>query len=314
MAAGGMLSAVLCLTAAGCRSLLCNGVDSLVERGDLLSARRTAALGAAEEGCMEHCAGRWRRGIESLRRHPDWRDRVRDAHREAAAPPPLASVRRCWGPVRGEWHRRCSSSSAAAARAAAECCAVGNGSWSYLALPAVRETEVLVQLPSSALLRIQQDGVLRLFASDGVLWPAGFLLALWLSSRCWRWAGREILELGAGTGVASIAAALCGARVTAADKEFTSAATTLANAAAAGAESVAVLQYDWSTDQALPRRSYPATRCGRVRAGARWWSVPRSCSKGGRGGCGGCFGTSPTGGGLWCWCTLPATSARRTTS
>ena len=63
----------------------------------------------------------------------------------------------------------------------AECCRIGPGSTSHRALPALQETALLVQLRQGApAMRVAQDGFLRPFDVSTVLWPAGYLLALWL--------------------------------------------------------------------------------------------------------------------------------------
>ena len=62
------------------------------------------------------------------------------------------------------------------------CCAMGNTSRAFLRLPALRELAVQVRLPTGQLLRIEQDGLLRPFDLPTVLWPAGYLLALWAAT------------------------------------------------------------------------------------------------------------------------------------
>jgi hypothetical protein len=113
------------------------------------------------------------------------------------------------------------------------CCAFSTASSSYLAIPALRATTVYVQLPRAywsrtdfwPLLRLEQDGFLRVFDVATILWPAGYLLTQWVATQ--RLAGLRVLELGSGVGAASVAAARGGARVVATDLEARSLALTV---------------------------------------------------------------------------------------
>jgi len=84
---------------------------------------------------------------------------------------------------------------------------------------------------------VTQDGFLRPYDVSTVLWPAGYLLARWLASPpiCTALQGASVLELGAGVGLPSIAAALCGATVRATDASANSLVLATLNAAANGA-------------------------------------------------------------------------------
>ena len=149
------------------------------------------------------------------------------------------------------------------------CCSFGVGSDSYRMIPAVRETHITVRLPSARLLRIDQEGWLRLFDPSTILWPAGYLLAQFLGRGGWE-GGREnvrqgggerrnddashhssspsssvpasppwcdggrVLELGSGVGAAAMAAASCGGDVIATDKAGRSLALIVSNAALNG--------------------------------------------------------------------------------
>lgn len=71
------------------------------------------------------------------------------------------------------------------------CCEMSEGSDNHLILPALREPEVNVLLRFrdiingsdwSERINIEQEGSLRMFDVSGVLWPAGYLLGLCLSS------------------------------------------------------------------------------------------------------------------------------------
>ena len=138
------------------------------------------------------------------------------------------------------------------------CCGFGPGTDSYAAIPALLEPFISVRLPGPGssgrrLLRLQQGGFLRPFDLATVLWPAGFLLAQHVASVCGgrdRWRGRTVLELGAGIGLPSLAAAECGALVTATDLEDRALALIEANALDNGLV-VTSRRFDWSSDRML---------------------------------------------------------------
>ena len=91
-----------------------------------------------------------------------------------------------------------------------------------------------------------------------MLWPAGFVLAQHVASVCGhRWRGKTVLELGAGIGVPSLAAAECGAVVTATDLEHRALALIEANALDNGL-GVTSRRFDWSDD--VMRRDLVAVR------------------------------------------------------
>lgn len=100
------------------------------------------------------------------------------------------------------------------------CCDVAKGLDNHLILPALREPKINVRVTLNGkeeVIKIEQEGSLRMFDVAGVLWPAGYLLGLCLS-------GHEIpqvldamkgnlhrqplaIELGTGVGFPSIALA-----------------------------------------------------------------------------------------------------------
>lgn len=76
------------------------------------------------------------------------------------------------------------------------------------------------------------------------LWPASLLLAAWLLRRRTDLAGRRCLELGCGMGLAAMAGAAAGARVTAVDYEAPAVTLAAANAAA-NATPLSLAVMDW---------------------------------------------------------------------
>ena len=142
----------------------------------------------------------------------------------------------------------------------APCCAFANGSRAFLRIPALREVRVAMRLASGAILRLTQDGFVRPFDVSSVLWPAGYLLAQWVSAVACAdesLRGARVLELGAGVGAASLAAALCvdhaaGGRVLSTDRAAHSVAIVAANAALNGLDdAVTTATLDWDDDAAL---------------------------------------------------------------
>ncbi|KAL9190663.1 hypothetical protein ACHAXT_000369 [Thalassiosira profunda] len=105
------------------------------------------------------------------------------------------------------------------------CCDVAEGSDNHLILPALREPSVDIRLQlnggqAQEVIRIEQEGSLRMFDVAGVLWPAGYLLGMCLADpiSCGlpevmdavddslQRSGRPLaIELGAGAGFPSIA-------------------------------------------------------------------------------------------------------------
>lgn len=72
------------------------------------------------------------------------------------------------------------------------CCEFGPDSWAYLRLPTLHEPAVRLNIPqlrihpdlqeteTTMFLDLEQDGYIRLFDVDGILWPSGYLLSLCL--------------------------------------------------------------------------------------------------------------------------------------
>mmetsp|Transcript_2860 Transcript_2860/g.9525 ORF Transcript_2860/g.9525 Transcript_2860/m.9525 type:complete len:210 (+) Transcript_2860:69-698(+) len=77
----------------------------------------------------------------------------------------------------GDAPRRCGAASPGGSG-----CSLANGSTAALLLPMLREPLVSVLLPGRRLLRLEQDGFLRPFDVATVLWPAGYLLGLWVAA------------------------------------------------------------------------------------------------------------------------------------
>jgi hypothetical protein len=128
-------------------------------------------------------------------------------------------------------------------------------------LPALLEPRVRVALGPLGAATLAQDGFLRPYDVATTLWPAGAALADAVAADCGAFAGKRVLELGAGVGAPSVALARCGARAVATDVAWRSLGLVAANAlgngvaaslgggAADGAVAVAIL--DWTDDAAL---------------------------------------------------------------
>jgi predicted nicotinamide N-methyase len=78
-----------------------------------------------------------------------------------------------------------------------------------------------------------------------VLWPAAIALAHEVAARAEAFAGRRVLELGAGTGLPGIVAATLGARVTQTDRQEVALAVCRRNGERNGVASVTYRQADW---------------------------------------------------------------------
>ena len=136
------------------------------------------------------------------------------------------------------------------------CCVMGNGTRAHTRLPLLRETSLTVRLPSQQSLHIEQDGLLRPFDVSTVLWPAGYLLSLWVADPLERSKWPQIkdrplrvLDLGTGTGAVAIAAAISGSvSVVATDASMHSLLLVAANSALAGVH-VEIRKLDWDDDE-----------------------------------------------------------------
>ena len=180
-----------------------------------LTAARSAppAPPSFDDDCGRQCARAWSSAIEELFAQPDHLRRIRRTHRRH-----FRRLGSLWAPrltdcfaggARAEgWEACCSTlrplerpprKSAGGGGCATHdpaCCAMGNMSRAFLRLPALRELAVQVRLPTGQLLRIEQDGLLRPFDLPTVLWPAGYLLALWAASAASGCApGAKVVEL-----------------------------------------------------------------------------------------------------------------------
>eukprot|EP00962_Isochrysis_galbana_P001381 scaffold351_cov117-Isochrysis_galbana.AAC.4 len=216
--------------------------------------RRPASLPGAEldESCTRACSAQWVASTGALFRHADHLTVVSRAHarHELAA---------------GSTMHECGSGDEPDVTWL--CREVGNSSRSFLRLPALRDVSVRLTLGSGSashaprVLRLDQDGFLRPFEPSTVLWPAGYLLARWATDeaqcRRWRRSGLPLLELGAGVGAPSIAAAaLCGPDVTAIATDASDSSLILlsANARLNGvAGSVRAVKLDWHSDRDVER-------------------------------------------------------------
>lgn len=78
-----------------------------------------------------------------------------------------------------------------------------------------------------------------------LLWESAVALARWIAARPGMIAGRQVMELGAGVGLAGLVAAACGGIVTQSDHEPAALALCSRNAARNGVAAPAVLLADW---------------------------------------------------------------------
>jgi predicted nicotinamide N-methyase len=238
-----------------------------VADGDLYTARRAAAAFAKriatpeasvfgsgrDQNAAKECARAWAEEVDGLLLEgPAALGRIYRSHRvHGTAASKAPSVDECAYDA-ARWEMCCSSileptlpvsSSSCTDR---HCCAFGNGSMTFLKLPALQEISLRVRLSSGHVITVEQDGLLRPFDLATVLWPAGYLLMQWVSGQqqlaLWTSARvgddghvPRVLELGAGTGAASVAAAVAGAaHVLSTDALNRSLALSAANAALAG--------------------------------------------------------------------------------
>ena len=263
---------------------MCDAVLApLISQGDLYSARRAAMAhsttvtpGASplqwglpsssfDEVAARACSEAWIRAVDALLGRHDHLDLIDAAHRQhrsgVVAGATSARPSGCLDGItnKDEWWQTCCSSMSVASNdcsGGASCCAFANASRTFLRIPAIRELWVRVRLVTGREIHVEQDGYLRPFDMPTVLWPAGYLLAQWASDpdNCARWRGGRVLELGAGVGVPSIAAAHnCARFVFATDIAPRSLALTRANAALNGVSATALVtrRFDWEDDTEL---------------------------------------------------------------
>ena len=263
-----LLLTLLARTAADEESSCASIIAADIARGDLYAARRAAVAHSSRPDRFHsplssnvdasECAAAWRAAIDTLLERPEAMALIASAHRTyakivAATPKRVLCADE-------KWEFCCSS---LIELSSCDCaCAMGDGSRSYLRLPALREIAVLLRLPSGRFLSIEQDGLLRPFDVPTVLWPAGYLLSLWVAdpSQRSKWARphglTRVLELGTGTGAAAIAAAFGAAdghsiSAVATDVANRSLALVVANAALAGVTNVLVQPLDWYDDASI---------------------------------------------------------------
>jgi hypothetical protein len=214
--------------------------------GGLWPALAFPAAPRLDESCARACSADWVASTSALFQRADYLAVISRAHARHALPA-------------GSTLHECGSGDDP--NAAWLCREVGNRSRSFLCLPALRDVSVRLTLGGAShaprVLRLDQDGFLRPFDVSTALWPAGYLLARWASDeaqcRRWRRSRLPLLELGAGVGAPSIAAAaLCGpgVRAIATDASDSSLALLAANAQLNGVSaSVRVVQLDWHSDR-----------------------------------------------------------------
>mmetsp|Transcript_35418 Transcript_35418/g.105771 ORF Transcript_35418/g.105771 Transcript_35418/m.105771 type:complete len:407 (-) Transcript_35418:113-1333(-) len=260
-----------------CRDAAAYAADS----GKLRDCRKEAlfalALAVGDKDADRRCVESWKEELDgqwSDRRMADDFARIVEAHRSRAEH--IDSVEDCWSndpSPRDAWHECCGAypgrhrsgfgynitDRCRGRPRETQCCAFGPGSKSYLAIPALMEVEVGVFLKDGRLLSLGQDGFLRKFGSPTVLWPAGYLLAQFLSDQTqkfgggfFRSMGSRILELGTGIGAPSVAVAgNTGVKeVLATDIDPGSLRLVAENAASNGVSEIVVpFKFDWHSDE-----------------------------------------------------------------
>lgn len=241
----------------------------------------TPALGL-DKTLASECSAAWLEQVSALLARDEYIELVNSSHSAIADGASTGSA--CVADEPRDWEACCSrlrSPAAPGCPASACSCDIGRGSRAAQLLPLLREPSVRVRLGSSLgrVLYLEQDGFLRPFDVATVVWPAGLLLALWAADRpahanTWPDGGAcpyhdssaadgdshqramRVLELGAGTGVASLAAALgfadaapAGVSVLATDASDRSLSLLTANAALNGLGAVVSAQkLDWLVD------------------------------------------------------------------
>jgi hypothetical protein len=237
-------------------------VEQIVD-GALGEARRAAmlTLSAAPATVAAGCRKTWADEVDRMALHErSFITRIRRAHRPHR---PLGASHQsidCWGNrTDAGWRACCRNELGPQGNAACfappfsfeQCCAFSVHSRNHDDLPAIYEISFTVETSAGRLV-VSQDGFLRPFDIASVLWPSGYLLTLFVAnSFCSSIRGKRVLELGAGVGAPSVAAAKCGAAaVLATDRAVHSRLLTAANAAQNDA-AVEVLAFDWLSDSEL---------------------------------------------------------------
>lgn len=283
-------------------------VAPLIASGDLHTARFAAlhycmqpAVQPSSIGSWAHdlvafdkkagveCAAAWKEQLNNFfLQVQDPLGKIHAAHlRPKRSPPPLyenpvQEFEPCCSHLETSSREQCGLATPSSSR-----CALASGSSAALLLPMLREPKISIALRTSndvregnhgpILLHIEQDGFLRPFDVATVVWPAGYLLGLWVAGFASMqqelgWAEEQldahdeasctgssgstsslsVLDLGTGTGVSAIAAAASlgeAASVTASDKANHSLALVTANAALNGYRSVKPAQLDYERDE-----------------------------------------------------------------
>jgi hypothetical protein len=258
--------------------------------GNLHSARFAAIdfvhgkhAGAPPSDAMKDCSSAWVDHVDALLRKPNAITFIAEAHRSVHRLLPHQDTEteevHCESSLfdRDTWDACCSELYPHRGRPSCNlsCCVLGAGSSASLLLPMLHEPRLNLTLPSGTMLLLEADGFLRPFDVATVLWPAGFLLAMWVADEAAAWdvtapscsiddgqaSGKsrvasdngirrpKILELGTGTGAAAIAAATRSraASVWATDVAERSLALAAANAVLNGVR-LRTHKLDWHND------------------------------------------------------------------
>ncbi|EOD24041.1 hypothetical protein EMIHUDRAFT_207103 [Emiliania huxleyi CCMP1516] len=228
------------------------------------------ALAAFDKAAGDECGAAWRELLDEflLSGEPALAT-VAAKHSALTLPPPpppsaslisMEDYDACcsWLARGGDAPRRCGAASPGGSG-----CSLANGSTAATTFLCPFDDLAGLIWANSRLISLNQDGFLRPFDVATVLWPAGYLLGLWVAAEArpggllWRGGdGAEscqVLDLGCGTGAVALAAAASlggGAVVTATDRESRSLALATANAARNGLE-VRLSPLDYATDEAV---------------------------------------------------------------
>lgn len=232
------------------------------------------------------CNADWVQHVDALLASEDHLHKITRAHSKYYTG---ESTWACKGGV-PKWSRECCSQVSSESSQEAPgcndwlCCGIASAG-DALELPLLHEPSLhLVWNTSTSVstVRVEQDGFLRPYDMATVLWPAGYLLSLWVASlgveqERWLWptattaactlpeaetttrppaapAHRRAIELGCGTGTASLAAAKSGrfSSVLATDAATRALALATANAALNGVDDIVQAQrLDWLADSSV---------------------------------------------------------------
>lgn len=141
---------------------------------DLSSARAAAAAYATKDASRrKECAKAWVQQMAGVEARPAYISLVRSSHSAHSGVRSLAAVKDCWGAAENHGGRtwldccmdparlRCFDNNPKPSHDFLACCALSPGSRSFLSIPALMASSVVMRLPTDRLLRLEQDGFLR---------------------------------------------------------------------------------------------------------------------------------------------------------